>query len=175
MESLIFNASSLNIMLLFAITAFVLIAVFTGSTPIRWVSSLLALVGLGMLFRRMFPSDNEIKQRYEAHKAAVDEYFSDRKAALEQMKDNNQQVQELEKEKRDLAADDASVKEDIAIVDTEISRLEHENSTLEKSIAERQKKLDSFFSRQESTSVAPAQAEKPKFSIGHYQLKGDIE
>ena len=79
----LFGGSSFNIILIFAVLAFALIAIFTDSTPVKWISSLLAIAGLGLLYKRLFPSDSEIKRKFEENQAAANQYFEDRKENLQ--------------------------------------------------------------------------------------------
>ena len=200
MDATLFNGTTVNIIIGFAILAFALIAIFTDSTPVKWISGLLALFGIGLLYRRLFPSDAELKQRYEENKALANRYYDDRKNALTIIQDNRQKLEKLKSKKQEISAEDISVNEQVAIVDTEIAKLEKQNEELEKSITKRQQKLDSFFSRKDfptdvatsgnatnpplspsstntSTSTlsprsTPASA---TISVGEYQLKGDVE
>lgn len=200
MPTSLFDGTTVNIIIGFGILAFALIAIFTDSTPVKWISSLLALFGLGLLFRRMFPSDAEIKRRYEENKALANTYYDDRKQALKSIKDNKENIETLKQQKAAIDNEDATVKEQVAIVDTEIAKLEKQNEQLEKSIEKRQAKLDSFFSRKgahaevtpdhqtkvstkdgkantSNTSSSPESSEAltPNTRIGQYQLKGDVE
>ncbi|VUD59184.1 hypothetical protein TDB9533_02612 [Thalassocella blandensis] len=188
MHTSLFDGTTVNIIIGFCILAFALIAIFTDSTPVKWISGLLAIFGLGLLYRRMFPSDAEIKRRYEENKALANTYYDDRKNALNTIKDNKEKIEALKTQKQTIDEADKTVQEQIAIVDTDIAKLEKQNQELEKSIDARQAKLDSFFSRkgehaQPNTSIdtpatgttTSAEASTSVAGIDDYRLKGDLE
>ena len=200
----LFGGSSFNIILIFAVLAFALIAIFTDSTPVKWISSLLAIAGLGLLYKRLFPSDSEIKRKFEENQAAANQYFEDRKENLHTIGQNNKRIEQLEKEKALLNDQDNEAKQQIRILDTEISQLETQTKNLEASVEERQKRLNNFFSRKDTATVAASSTANPAsgasampvqnpvstptpspspspspavsaFSIAVYHLKGDVE
>lgn len=174
MENLLFGGSTINIIIGFAILAFALIAIFTDSTPVKWVASLLAIAGLGVLYKRMFPSDSEIKRKYEENEAASNQYYEDRKKTLTTISDNKKKVETLKEEKVRIDQQDGDIQEKVRIVDTEIEQLEKQNQALEKSVDERQKKLDAFFSRKDKPQSALT-TPSSSTSISGYTLKGDVE
>jgi FtsZ-binding cell division protein ZapB len=174
MELSLFNGSTLNIIIGFMVVALTLVALFSGSTPVKWLASLFAIFGIGYLYKNLRPG-NDIAKEFKKNQKSVEQFKKDRNVAMKVISENQGKIEELKKEKETLKQADQSDINKIEEIDADIELLHSSNEQIDRSVAARKDRIQDLLSQVITDENSNSAETGSTLAVSGFKLKGDVE